>query len=134
MSKWFSTILLSIILLMLVVGVVNAAAELGSMPPANEPKTEEGEELGSSPGTSDSGTEEGEEIGAGEGGASDLPGKSGETVPGTLIPGTGDKASDKNNAPPGKPPVEVPEFSTIGMLAAGATAGLGYMFMRRKRK
>ena len=133
MSKWFSTILLSIILLMLVVGVVSADAAVNIEDGDDDERSGSGGE-----GLEDG--DDGDREGTGGGDIADLPGRSGETVPGTLIPGTGDKASDKNKAPPGKPPSEpygppdVPEFSTIGMLAAGAAAGLGYLCMRKKRK
>ncbi len=124
MSKLFSTILLSMILLMLVVGVVNGDANV------NLPTPGENEDAGkrSAPGAMPSHGED-DDPGIGSEGPVETP----DTPAGEEAAPQGEESS-REGTPPSGPVPDIPEFSTIGMLAAGAAAGLGYLYMRKRRK
>lgn len=129
MSKLFSTILLSIILLMLVVGIVGATKANGNLPtPGENEDAGKSSAPGAMPGA-------GEDDDPGIGNTGDVSTDPKDKAKADENADEKGKENSRDGTPPGGiGPIDIPEFSTIGMLAAGAAAGLGYLYMRKRRK
>jgi len=121
-------ILLSIILLMLVVGIVRAPTN-----PSNDGGfLDDPTKTGPAKKDTGGGFLDGPGIGS-EGDVSTDPKDKAEADKKASEQG---EENARDGTPPTQPygPIDIPEFSTIGMLAAGAAASFGYMYLRRKRK